>query len=107
MVAVNSHGVVPNHFARAPPPKFVWKDAVARVNLLSCLRGEGTSSILGLEERDFRRSRAFQGRVAADIAGSGAVVRLAGETGMSRAGSGLKTAGVWGAVPSGARVLRP
>ena len=104
MVAVNPHGVVPNHFARVHPPKCVWKGAVERVNLLSFLRGEGTSSILGLEERDFRRSRGFRGRVAADIAGSGAVVRLAGETGMSRAGSGLK---VWGAVPSGARVLRP
>jgi hypothetical protein len=107
MVAVNSHGVVPDYFARAHPPKFVWKGAVARGNLLSYLRDEGTSSILGLEERGFKRRRAFWGRVAADIAGSGAVVRLAWETGISRAGSGLKTAGMWGVVPSGARVLRP
>ncbi len=107
MVAVNPHGVVPNYFARAHPPKFVWKGKVERVNLLSCLRGEGASSILGLEERDFRRSRGFRGRVAADIAGSGAVVRLAGESGISRAGPGLKTVGVWGSVPVGARVVRP
>lgn len=107
MVAVNPHGVVPNHFARVHPPKCVWEGAVERVNLLSRLRGEGTSSILGLEERNFRRSRGPWGRVAADIDGSGAVVRLAGESGVSRAGPGLKTVGAWGSVPVGARVLRP